>query len=260
MLRSFLYLIFIINLFCFFAKASDTTSVNESSNLLSCVEVDGSLTHSISENSNGSYSAYISNPVYYKKQSVSELEESKKRWKAWRENNMEGKAPQDTRKIGVALPLESGNVFSSELERLSKKVEFFELLFPPIENSAYIPFDFGSFAVTFASGECKIAEKGSLMKIYCQNFDKVDINGVKINERTLLMSAEVISEVLFDSSTEVPEVIKTPVVIVDFIVSAQEGAITRKHKISYKYEPNGNEKQCHIRDQKISSLHNIEVE
>lgn len=230
------------------ALSTTTPTVTKKTDIISCVESNGSLAHKLSQSTDGHYLAYISMPVHYKKISAEGLEASKKRWAEW---DGVSAPPQDIRTIGTSVPLESGSVFNFDIERLTEKAKFFDSLFPPVANSAYIPQGFGSFLIDYKSDECQVTESGKLMKVYCSNTDTIKINNVVIKQRLLEMSSEVATEVVFNPDNGKTEILNTPKVKVSLTLKATEGLNIKNFRSSYTYLPNDNEKPCFVRDQKL---------
>ncbi len=231
-------------------------AINKLTDIMSCVESNGDLAHKISKTNTGHYSAYISFRKYDKIPGEAELEESKKQWKKW-DGTLENR-PADPRKIGVALPIDSGNIFNYDIKRLTEKAEYFDSLFPPISKtstnpeSSKIPPGYGSFSILFAENECTIIEAEGLMKVYCENFDSVSINNIEVTQRVLELSSEVTSEVILDQETQKNIILKTPRVKASLILKTKQGQRIRNFRSSYTYLPNGNDKQCLVNGKKIT--------
>lgn len=223
-------------------------SVEISENVISCTMLDGNLTHKVVKSSSGDFSAYISFPPYYQELSDEVLEEKKKEWANW---DGVSAPPSDPRKIAFGVPLESSNVVSFDLKRLEKKAMFFNKLFPPLEKGVEgAASSFGKLLLDFSKEQCAVVGKDSLMSVYCENNNGITLNGVRVEGVSLRMTSRKTTEMVFIDGGSAGVLEMKNFVSADLILFSQN----TYYRSSFTYEPNGNDKQCWLNNEKLSTV------
>ena len=212
---------------------SSSLLAESSQDLMACSMFNGSFLQKINYSVDRGYQGIFVYPLYYQMPSEEVLEASKEAWRQW---DGVSEAPEDPRRVGAAIPLESFNVMTPDLERLSEKAQFFNKLFPSQKSEEVVDGQLGILTIDFQES-CDVLDQGEFMAIHCEANDKRKINGVEIERVLFTMRNQKLTSVDQNLELQSYSLVTTDLTLLS-------GG--RYYRSSYSFTPNGNDIQCSL--------------